>query len=205
MEALSPTMEEGRLVSWHKAEGDAGEERRRDRRGRDGQGRDGAGRARRWRASRKRCSLRARPRRSGHSSASLLSWRKTSRRSSRRRPLSLRGATASTAAPAAAAAPPPPPPLRRQPAAPPLRRLLLQRRPHRLRSPHRAPAQNGGRVRSSPLARRLASERGVELGAIAGSGPNGRIMKRDVEGAVATPAAGTRRRARAGAAARRPR
>ena len=42
---------------------------------------------------------------------------------------------------------------------------------------------NGGRVRSSPLARRLASERGLDLGAIAGTGPNGRVIKRDVESA----------------------
>jgi pyruvate dehydrogenase E2 component (dihydrolipoamide acetyltransferase) len=44
-------------------------------------------------------------------------------------------------------------------------------------------------VRSSPLARRVASERGVELAAIAGSGPNGRIIKRDVESAVTAPPA----------------
>ena len=44
---------------------------------------------------------------------------------------------------------------------------------------------NGGRVRSSPLARRLASERGVDLGAMQGSGPGGRIVKRDIEGAAA--------------------
>jgi pyruvate dehydrogenase E2 component (dihydrolipoamide acetyltransferase) len=45
---------------------------------------------------------------------------------------------------------------------------------------------NGGRVRSSPLARRLASERGVDLGTMQGSGPGGRIVKRDIEGAVAS-------------------
>ena len=44
---------------------------------------------------------------------------------------------------------------------------------------------NGGRVRSSPLARRLASERGVDLGTMQGSGPGGRIVKRDIEGAAA--------------------
>jgi pyruvate dehydrogenase E2 component (dihydrolipoamide acetyltransferase) len=42
---------------------------------------------------------------------------------------------------------------------------------------------NGGRLRSSPLARRLASERGVDLGQVAGSGPGGRIVKRDIEAA----------------------
>jgi pyruvate dehydrogenase E2 component (dihydrolipoamide acetyltransferase) len=40
-------------------------------------------------------------------------------------------------------------------------------------------------VRSSPLARRLAAERGLDLHAIAGSGPNGRIVKRDLDATVA--------------------
>jgi pyruvate dehydrogenase E2 component (dihydrolipoamide acetyltransferase) len=49
---------------------------------------------------------------------------------------------------------------------------------------------NGEHVRSSPLARRLASERGVSLGSVQGSGPGGRIIKRDIEAAaVAAPAA----------------
>ncbi|MEE9216675.1 MAG: dihydrolipoamide acetyltransferase family protein [Anaerolineales bacterium] len=39
-------------------------------------------------------------------------------------------------------------------------------------------------VRASPVARRLAAERGVELRALSGSGPQGRIVKRDVEAAV---------------------
>jgi len=42
------------------------------------------------------------------------------------------------------------------------------------------------RVRASPLARRIARERGVELGALTGSGPGGRIVRADVEGASAT-------------------
>jgi pyruvate dehydrogenase E2 component (dihydrolipoamide acetyltransferase) len=49
--------------------------------------------------------------------------------------------------------------------------------------------QAGGRPKASPLARRLAKERGVELGAVAGSGPGGRIVKADVE-AAAAPAGG---------------
>ena len=40
------------------------------------------------------------------------------------------------------------------------------------------------RVKASPLARRIARERGVELGGLAGSGPGGRIVKADVEGAA---------------------
>ena len=45
-------------------------------------------------------------------------------------------------------------------------------------------AATGERPRSSPLARRLASERGLDLGTIQGSGPSGRIVRRDVESAV---------------------
>jgi pyruvate dehydrogenase E2 component (dihydrolipoamide acetyltransferase) len=45
---------------------------------------------------------------------------------------------------------------------------------------------NGGeRARSSPLARRLASERGLDLGQLHGSGPGGRVIRRDIEAAVA--------------------
>jgi pyruvate dehydrogenase E2 component (dihydrolipoamide acetyltransferase) len=51
------------------------------------------------------------------------------------------------------------------------------------------PATNGGQVRSSPLARRLASERGLDLSRLQGSGPGGRIIKRDIESAAATAAA----------------
>jgi pyruvate dehydrogenase E2 component (dihydrolipoamide acetyltransferase) len=46
-----------------------------------------------------------------------------------------------------------------------------------------APSSQGKRQRSSPLARRLANERGIELGAIQGSGPGGRIVKKDIESA----------------------
>jgi pyruvate dehydrogenase E2 component (dihydrolipoamide acetyltransferase) len=45
-------------------------------------------------------------------------------------------------------------------------------------------ADANGRIRASPVARRLASEEGVDLGSIEGSGPGGRIVKRDVEGAA---------------------
>jgi pyruvate dehydrogenase E2 component (dihydrolipoamide acetyltransferase) len=47
-----------------------------------------------------------------------------------------------------------------------------------------AAQKNGERVKASPLARRLAKERGVELGELQGSGPGGRIVKADVESAV---------------------
>ena len=44
-------------------------------------------------------------------------------------------------------------------------------------------------TRSSPLARRMAREGGLELGALRGTGPNGRIIKRDVEAALSSPRA----------------
>lgn len=43
------------------------------------------------------------------------------------------------------------------------------------------PALREARVRASPLARRVATERGVDLACVRGSGPDGRIVKRDVE------------------------
>jgi pyruvate dehydrogenase E2 component (dihydrolipoamide acetyltransferase) len=45
------------------------------------------------------------------------------------------------------------------------------------------------RVFASPLARRLAQEAGVDLSAVKGSGPHGRIIKRDLEGLKGGPAA----------------
>ncbi|HEX8245831.1 MAG TPA: dihydrolipoamide acetyltransferase family protein, partial [Longimicrobium sp.] len=45
-------------------------------------------------------------------------------------------------------------------------------------------AQGNGRVKASPLARRMASEAGVQIGNVQGSGPGGRIIKRDVEAAM---------------------
>ncbi|PTX04658.1 pyruvate dehydrogenase complex dihydrolipoamide acetyltransferase [Pararhodobacter aggregans] len=52
-----------------------------------------------------------------------------------------------------------------------------------------AAAGDGQRVFASPLARRIAKDKGLDLSAIAGSGPRGRIVKADVEGATATPKA----------------
>jgi pyruvate dehydrogenase E2 component (dihydrolipoamide acetyltransferase) len=97
---------------------------------------------------------------------------------------------------ATGAAPPPPraaaPPLPPRPAAPPPQQKGNGAHPG-------APPSAGGRQRTSPLARRLASEKGIQLGAIQGSGPGGRIVKRDIENARATAATGM---ARSGAAER---
>ena len=48
-----------------------------------------------------------------------------------------------------------------------------------------AAAATNGRVKASPLARRIARERGIELSAISGTGPDGRIVAEDVEKAQA--------------------
>jgi len=47
-----------------------------------------------------------------------------------------------------------------------------------------------GRVKASPIARRIARDRGIDLAALAGSGPGGRVIKSDVERAVAAADAG---------------
>ncbi len=64
-------------------------------------------------------------------------------------------------------------------------------------SPSPAPASSTPRVKASPIARRIADARGIDLATISGTGPNGRIVKADVEAAaggvpaVAPPVAST--------------
>ncbi|HVI97667.1 MAG TPA: pyruvate dehydrogenase complex dihydrolipoamide acetyltransferase [Sphingomonas sp.] len=50
-------------------------------------------------------------------------------------------------------------------------------------APAPAASSDGDRVKASPLARRIAAEKGVDLSGVAGTGPGGRIVKADVEGA----------------------
>jgi pyruvate dehydrogenase E2 component (dihydrolipoamide acetyltransferase) len=50
-------------------------------------------------------------------------------------------------------------------------------------------SSTNGRVKASPLARRIARERGIDLAALSGSGPDGRIIAEDVERAQAQPSA----------------
>ncbi|MES2021581.1 MAG: pyruvate dehydrogenase complex dihydrolipoamide acetyltransferase [Pseudomonadota bacterium] len=49
-------------------------------------------------------------------------------------------------------------------------------------------AESGDRVKASPLARRIATEKSIDLATLTGSGPNGRIVKADVDGAKADAA-----------------
>ncbi len=78
----------------------------------------------------------------------------------------------------AAAAPPPAgaPPV---PAAPPSPAPSAEERTEEERG------AAGGRIKASPVARRMAEEAGLDLAAVKGTGPGGRIMERDVEAATA--------------------
>jgi pyruvate dehydrogenase E2 component (dihydrolipoamide acetyltransferase) len=55
-----------------------------------------------------------------------------------------------------------------------------------------APAGDGGRVKASPLARKIAAQSGVDLKLLQGSGPGGRVVRRDVEAATAGSGGGAR-------------
>src|SRR5690606_34072886 len=65
------------------------------------------------------------------------------------------------------------------------------------RTPTPGPAPQGGgeRVLASPLARRLAEQGGIDLSGLQGSGPNGRIVKVDVEAAAKSPRAAQQQQA----------
>jgi len=68
-----------------------------------------------------------------------------------------------------------------------------------------APAKGGDdRVKASPLARRLAEQQGIELSGLSGSGPGGRIVKADVDGATGKAAAPQQAAASAAPAAAAP-
>ena len=60
-------------------------------------------------------------------------------------------------------------------------------------APAPAPKAEGERIKASPLARRLAAEKSIDLATLTGSGPNGRIVKADLDGAKpgSAPAAAT--------------
>ncbi len=58
-------------------------------------------------------------------------------------------------------------------------------------TPAPAAPLNGDRIKASPLARKIAAETGVNLAGVIGSGPAGRIVKSDVQGAASSPAKAT--------------
>ena len=79
-------------------------------------------------------------------------------------------------APAATPAPPAPAPT---PAPEPVQQAAL--------APVAVPASQGGRIKASPIARKIAEEKGVDIAAITGTGPGGRITKSDVENFTPSP------------------
>ena len=93
------------------------------------------------------------------------------------------GAAAAAASPPPKAAPAPQAPAAAKPSAPPPPPSAPAARPAPQATAAPAPAGANGhaRVFSSPLARRLAREAGIELGRITGTGPHGRVIARDVE------------------------
>jgi pyruvate dehydrogenase E2 component (dihydrolipoamide acetyltransferase) len=86
------------------------------------------------------------------------------------------------AAPAAAAAPPPLPAMESYRSMPETTAVIPM-----APVPSAAPAGGGGRIKVSPLARKVAAQSGVDLRLLQGTGPGGRIVRRDVETAAASP------------------
>jgi pyruvate dehydrogenase E2 component (dihydrolipoamide acetyltransferase) len=177
MEALSPTMEEGRLVKWLKNEGDAVKNG-------DVLAEVETDKAVMELAARGEGLLRKRLVNEGEAVpvgtlvgviggkdediATIVGGSKSEDRGSKSE-----GAAPSPAQAAPASSPAPAPGVPGRPAA-----TVAVAPP--------APA-NGGRTLSSPLAKRLADERGLDLSRVEGSGPGGRIIKRDIEAALSSP------------------
>lgn len=176
MEALSPTMEEGRLVKWLKNEGDAVKNG-------DTLAEVETDKAIMELVARGEGILRKRLTNEGDTSpvgaligviagadediAALVA-----------------GASGAAAAAAPAAAPAAPAAAPAAPAAPAPPAPTVAAAPPAAATPPAAPQSTEG-LRSSPLARRIAAERGVSLAAVQGSGPGGRIIRRDIEAAAA--------------------
>ena len=189
MEALSPTMEEGRLVKWLKNEGDAVKAG-------DVLAEVETDKAVMELVARGDGVIRKRLANEGDASpvGTLLAVIGTADENvdsivggagAAKPAEAAAAAPAEAPAPAAEAAAPAPAPPAAAPAAPPP--PPPPPAPAAMTPP---PATDGRRPRSSPLARRLASEKGIELSQIRGSGPGGRIIKKDIESAPkAAPAA----------------
>ena len=191
MEALSPTMEEGRLVKWNKNEGDAVKSG-------DVLAEVETDKAIMELVARGDGVLRARLIPEGATTPvgqligviAAAGEDITALTSAAAPSAPPPAATATPAvAPAPASAPAVPAPA--APSAPPVPASSVAPRTAMPAVDHHASEQalhasdTGGRQLASPLARRMASERGLDIGQVRGSGPGGRIIKRDVEDAMA--------------------
>ena len=87
-----------------------------------------------------------------------------------------------------AAAPAPTAPVAPEPAAAPVEETT-QPTSAPVPTPAAVSSAPANRIFASPLARRIAADRGVDLASLSGSGPHGRILRRDVEAAETAPAA----------------
>jgi pyruvate dehydrogenase E2 component (dihydrolipoamide acetyltransferase) len=104
------------------------------------------------------------------------------------------GAPIATIGEASAASPDPPPHPPAEPATSPASGEVTG--PDEVAAAPPKPDQDGEHLKASPLAKRLAAELGVDIGALKGSGPDGRIVKEDVLAAAGTRT-GERRRSEA--------
>lgn len=111
-------------------------------------------------------------------------------------------ATAPAPAPTAAPKPTPAPAPAPAPAPRPAPMAAVTAAPAPVSAPS-APSHDGGRIKASPLAKKIAAEKQIAIEQIQGSGPGGRIVKRDVE-AFTPPAPRAASAAAASSAASRP-
>jgi pyruvate dehydrogenase E2 component (dihydrolipoamide acetyltransferase) len=100
------------------------------------------------------------------------------------------GSAAQAPAPVAAPAPAPVEAAKPAPAAAPAPTSATKAAPA-VAAPKVAPSHDGGRVKASPLAKKVAAEKQVAIEQVQGSGPGGRIVKRDVEAFVPAPVSRT--------------
>jgi pyruvate dehydrogenase E2 component (dihydrolipoamide acetyltransferase) len=190
MEALSPTMEEGRLVKWNKNEGDVVKSG-------DVLAEVETDKAIMELVARGDGVLRARlvPENSTTPVGQLIGVIAAADED-----ISALTAGAAPAAPAVAApapapvapaapAAPTPAPTAAPAPAPSAPRTAMPAVDHHASEQAGHASDTGGRHLASPLARRMASERGLDINQVRGSGPGGRIIKRDIEEAMAGGAA----------------
>ena len=170
MEALSPTMEEGRLVKWSKAVGDAVK--------------TGETLAE---VETDKAVMELVARADGQLLKQVVAEGATVPVGATVAVIGAPGETVAAAAPAAPAKSPQPSAVSRQPSATPAPAAAPAPAPVTI-----APADATRVVRASPLAKRLAKERGVDLKLVQGSGPGGRVVMRDLEGAGAAAVAVSR-------------